>query len=140
MVYFIISHGRNEASSYAPRKIYTITLIYQIYPFIYNDLRYGTLASIHLFTQLCDWVFCSRYCPCWFCSVTQSCLNLCDPIDCSTPGIPIQHLPKLAIQPFHSLSFPLFLPSIFPTIRVFSNELALCIMWPKYWSFSMSFQ
>ena len=32
----------------------------------------------------------------------------------------------------------LFLPSIFPSIRVFSNELALCIRWPKYWSFSFS--
>jgi len=37
------------------------------------------------------------------------------------------------------LCFPLFLlPSIFPSIRVFSNELALCIRWPKYWSFSIS--
>ena len=35
----------------------------------------------------------------------------------------------------HSL---LFLPSIFPSIRVFSNESALCIKWPKYWSFSFS--
>ena len=35
--------------------------------------------------------------------------------------------------------FPLFLlPSVFPSIRVFSNELALCIRWPKYWSFSFS--
>ena len=36
------------------------------------------------------------------------------------------------------LGFPLLLPSIFPSIRVFSNELALCIGWPKYWSFSIS--
>ena len=43
-----------------------------------------------------------------------------------------------AIQPFHSLSFLLLLPSIFPSIRVFSNESALCIRWPKYWSFSVS--
>ena len=40
-----------------------------------------------------------------------------------------------AIQPSHPL---LFLPSIFPSIRVFSNELALLIRWPKYWSFSIS--
>ena len=32
----------------------------------------------------------------------------------------------------------LLLPSIFPSIKVFSNELALCIRWPKYWSFSFS--
>ena len=36
------------------------------------------------------------------------------------------------------LCFPLPLPSIFPSIRVFSNELAICIRWPKYWSFSVS--
>ena len=36
------------------------------------------------------------------------------------------------------LCHPLLLPSIFPSIRVFSNELALCIRWPKYWSFSFS--
>jgi len=37
-----------------------------------------------------------------------------------------------------TLCFPLFLPSIFPSIRLFSNESALCIRWPKYWSFSFS--
>ena len=36
------------------------------------------------------------------------------------------------------LCHPLLLPSIFPSIRVFSNESALCIGWPKYWSFSFS--
>ena len=41
-------------------------------------------------------------------------------------------------MPSHPLSSPLFLPSIFPSIRVFSNELALHIRWPKYWSFSFS--
>ena len=43
-----------------------------------------------------------------------------------------------AIQPSHPLLFPSPLPSIFPRIRVFSNESALCIRWPKYWSFSFS--
>jgi len=68
---------------------------------------------------------------------------------CSTPGFPVlyQH-PKLAqtnvhwvgdaIQP-STLCHPLLLlPSIFPSIRVFSNESSLCIRWPKYWSFSFS--
>ena len=79
------------------------------------------------------------------CSVTQSCLTLCDPMDCSTPGFPVlQHLPEFAqthihwvgdaIQPSH----PLLLPSISPSIRVFSNESAIYIRWPKYWSFSFS--
>ena len=42
-----------------------------------------------------------------------------------------------AIQPFHPLSSP-SPPSIFPSIRVFSSESALCITWPKYWSFSFN--
>ena len=78
-------------------------------------------------------------------SVAQSCLTLCDPMDCSTPGFPVHHLlPELAqthvhrvgdaIQPSHPLCL-LLLPSIFASIRIFSNELVLCIRWPKYWSF-----
>ena len=70
-------------------------------------------------------------------------------MDCSTPGFPnLHHLPELtqthvhgigdAIQPSHPLSSLLILPSIFPSIRVFSNELALHIRWPDYWSFSFS--
>ena len=43
-----------------------------------------------------------------------------------------------AIQPSHPLSPLLLLPSIFPSIRVFSSESVLCIRWPKYWSFSFS--
>ena len=83
------------------------------------------------------------------CSVTQSCLTLCDPIDCSTPGLPvIYHLPEPAqahvqsqwCHPNHLvLCHPLLLvPSTFPSIRVFSNESAPCIRWPKYWSFTFS--
>ena len=83
------------------------------------------------------------------CSVAQSFLTLCDPMDCSTPGFPVLHyLPEFAqshihrvgdaIQPSHSLSLLLFLPSVFPSIRVFPNEMALCIRWPKDWNFSIS--
>ena len=68
-------------------------------------------------------------------------------MDCSTPGFPVLHyLPKVAQTLFsESVMLPnylilccplLLLPSIFPIIRVFSNELALHIRWPKYWSFS----
>ena len=81
-------------------------------------------------------------------SVTQSCLTLCDPMDCSTPGFPVlHHLLELAqthvqvgdaIQPSHPLLSLLLPSSIFPSSKVFSNELALCIRWPKYWSFSIS--
>ena len=81
-----------------------------------------------------------------FSSDAQSCLTLCDPMDCSTPGLPVHHqLPKLmsidSVMPSNHLilCYPLLLPpSIFPSIRAFSNELALCIRWPKYWSFSFS--
>ena len=78
----------------------------------------------------------------FFSSVAQLCPTLCDPMDCSTPGFPVHHqLPELAqtqvhqvsdaIQPSHPHPL-LLLPSIFPSIRVFSNESALCMMWPKY--------
>ena len=83
-----------------------------------------------------------------FSSVAQSCPTLCNPMNCSTPGLPVHHqLPEStqdvhqvsdASQPSH-LCRPLLLQaSIFPSIRVFSNESALCIRWPKYWSFSFS--
>ena len=82
-----------------------------------------------------------------FSSVAQLCLTLCDPMDCSKQGLPVHHqlLEFIqthahgdAIQPSHPLSSLLLLMSIFPSIRVFSNESALHIMWPKYWSFSFS--
>ena len=76
-----------------------------------------------------------------FRSVAQSCVTLWDPMDCSTPGFPVLHqLPELAQTPSNHLILccPLLLPSIFPSIRVFSNELFLHIRWPKYWSFSFS--
>ena len=87
-----------------------------------------------LFTALC----------CCF-SVSQSCLTLCDSMDCSTPGFPViptfWSLFKLmsveSVIPFNHLIFChplLLLPSIFPSNRVFSNESALCIRWPN-WSF-----
>jgi len=83
-----------------------------------------------------------------FSSVTQSCLTLCDPMDCSTPGFPLsmtssRSLPKLtsieSVMPSNHLILCrplLLLPPIPP--RVFSNESALRIRWPKYWSFSFS--
>ena len=81
-------------------------------------------------------------------SVAQFCLTLCDPMDCSTPGFHVQHqLPELlklmsteSVRPSNHLILchPLLLPpSIFPSIRVFSNE-SVIIRWPKYWSFSFS--
>ena len=76
-------------------------------------------------------------------SVSQSCLTLCSPMDGSTPGFPVHHqLSELAethvhqvgdtIQPFNSLLSPSVLPSVLPSIRVFSNKSALRIRWPTF--------
>ena len=96
---------------------------------------------------------------CMFSSVQFSCLvvsNSLQPMDCSTPGLPVHcqllqftqthvHWVSDAIQPSHPLPSPsppaLNLPllaSIFPSIRVFSNESALRIRWQKYWNFSFN--
>ena len=82
-----------------------------------------------------------------FSSVAQSCLTLCDPMDCSTLGFPVHHqLLQLTQTHVHwvgdayQLSHPLSSPS-HPALslsRVFSNESVLHIMWPKYWNFSFS--
>ena len=84
-----------------------------------------------------------------FSSVTQSCPTLWDPMNRSTPGLPVHHRLQEsiqthvhrvddAIQSSHPLRPLLLLPSIFPSIRVFFNESALHIRWPEYWSFSFS--
>ena len=84
-----------------------------------------------------------------FSSVAQSCLTLCDLMDCSMPGLPVHtnswSLLKLmsvvSVMPSNRLILChlLLLPSsIFPSIRVFSSESVLCIKWPKYGSFSFS--
>ena len=82
-------------------------------------------------------------------SVTQSCLNLCNPMECSTPGLPVPptsgSLPKFmsiaSVMPSSHLILchpSLLLPSIFPSIKDFSKESSVCIRWAKYWSFSFS--
>ena len=72
--------------------------------------------------------------------VAQSCLTLCDPMDCSTLGISWSLLKLMSIESvMPSNHCPLLLlPSIFPSIRVFSSESVLRIRWPKYQSFSIS--
>ena len=78
------------------------------------------------------------HCCCCCYSVTQSCPTLCNPLDCSTPGFPVLHYHLEFAQTYvHESEMPsnqlilcyplLFLPSVFPSIRVFSNELALHI-------------
>ena len=85
-----------------------------------------------------------------FSSVTQSCLTLCDPINCSMPGLPVHHqLPEFtqthihrvsdATQPSHPLSSPSPpAPNQSLPASESSNESTLHMRWPKYWSFSFS--
>ena len=86
---------------------------------------------------------------CGGCSVTQSCLSLWDPMDCSQAGFPVLHyILEFAqthiywvsddIQPSNPLYPLLLLPSIFLRLRVTSNESVLHIRWPKDWNFSFS--
>ena len=76
-----------------------------------------------------------------------SCVRLCDTMDYSTPGLPVPHRSLLKLMSIESvmpsnhliLCHPLLpLPSIFTSLRFFSNESVLRIRWPKYWSFSFS--
>ena len=84
-----------------------------------------------------------------FSPIIQSCLTFYDPMDCSTPGFPVHHyllsllkfMSVVSVMPSNHLILchPLvLLPSIFPSIRMFSNESVLRIRWPKYWNFSFS--
>ena len=102
-----------------------------LYPLSHMNPLYNTFSSVQLS------------------SVTQSCLTLCNPMDCSTQAsLSITNswsLPKLMsielVIPANHLILCgplLLLPSIFPSIRVFSNESVLHIRWPKYCSFSFS--
>ena len=130
-----------------------------------NTLQYSCLgnpmdrgnwwATVHGVTKIWTWlsdlttttsIWMTQMC---CCSVAQSCLTLCNLMDCSTLGFPVlHHLLESAqtnvhwvgdaIQPSHPLSSLHLWPSIFPSIRVFSNASTLWIRWPKYWSFSFS--
>ena len=82
-----------------------------------------------------------------FSSVAQSYPTLCNPTDCSTPGFPVRHqLLELAETHVRCIGDPIqsshpllsLSPSVFPSIRVFSNESVLRMMWPKYWNFSLN--
>ena len=87
---------------------------------------------------------------CCCCSVARSCPTLCNPMDCSTSGFPggftiswslFKPMSIESMMPSNRLilcHLLLLLPSIFPSIRVFFNESALCIRWPKDWSFTFS--
>ena len=84
-----------------------------------------------------------------FSPVTQSCPTLCNPMNCSTPGLPVHHqlwssrrlMSIESVMPSNHLilcCLLLLLPPLPPRIRVFSNESTLRMRWPKYWNFSFS--
>ena len=84
-----------------------------------------------------------------FSSVSQSCPTLCDPMNCSTPVVPVHTNTRSSLRltsiesvmPSSHLIVCrplLLLPALPPSIKVFSNESTLHMRWPKYWSFSIS--
>ena len=83
-----------------------------------------------------------------FSSIAELCPTLCDPMNCSTSGLPVHHqLPKFTQTHIHRVrdaiqpSYPLLSPSPpapNPSQRVFSNESTVHMRWPKYWNFSFS--
>ena len=129
------------------KKVWKFLIKLNIYYLAYNPAilfidTYSREIKTYIHTKTCIWILCCR-------SVTQSYPSLCDPMDCSTPGFPVHHhLLDLAQTHVIELVMPsnhlilchplLLLPSIFPSIRVFSNESALHIRSPKYWSWSFS--
>ena len=87
---------------------------------------------------------------CFCCSVPESCLTLCDPMDRNPPQAPLSSTISQSSLKFIFINMVmlsnhlllccplLLLPSVFPSIRVFFSESALHIRWPKDWSFSFT--
>ena len=122
-----------------------ITICLSVFPL--GSVLPGTLCFLNLvdYFLICVWKVCSYL----FCSVLFSCsvLSDCDPINCSNQAslsvTNSRSLFKLmstesVMPPNHSILCQPLLPSVFHSIRVFSNESALRMRWPKYWSFSFS--
>ena len=115
---------------------------------IYNSQ--GMEANIIMEAKASSREECGKvWCVCVFIVVVSQSSPLCDPMDCSTPGFPVLHyLPEFgqthvieSVMPANHLVLCcplLLLSSIFPSIRVFSNESTLLIKWLKYWNFSLS--
>ena len=103
------------------------------------------ISNISIFVERAYNIFYEHH----FNAVTQSCPTLCDPMNCSTQAslsitiswssLKLMSIELVMLSSHLILCRPLLLlPPIPPRIRVFSNQLTLCMRWPKYWSFSFS--
>ena len=119
----------------------TFCICVYIYINLKRSVVFITLSSHQMHICVTSYILCC-------CSVTKSCLTLCTPWAATCQAslsftISWSWLKLMSIEsvmpPNHLiLCYPFLLPSIFPSIRVFSKELVLRIRWPKYWSFSFS--
>ena len=144
-------------SEYRPVSNLLLLLVSQLYLTLCDSMDwrkpgFPEINCIHFIENMsfinCIWKF-KKEVSVQFSSVAQSCLILCDPVNWSTPGFlsitnsqsPPKPMSIESVLPSNHLIFCcplLLLPSIFPSIMVFSNESALLIRWPKYWSFSFN--
>ena len=116
-------------------------LCWKIFNYSFNSITCELSVCISYF-------FLVQFSSVQFSSFAQLCPTLCDPMNCSMPGLPVHHqLPEFTqtqCPSSHPSSHPilchplLLLPPIPPSIRVFSNESTVRMRWPKYWSFSFS--
>ena len=145
-IYEVFLHHLSYSQCFAEN--YSVTLSFS-FEYSQRQETYHLLSQLILFgksspLESASWKLAQICC----CSVAQSCLTLCSPMDCSMLGFPVLHyLPEFAQTHMHWINDAnhlilchtlLFLPSVFASIRVFSYELALHIRWLKYWSFSFS--
>ena len=131
-IFYFFCFGYVTCKMFSFNVLYRSAILFEVFSFHWNV---GKLSK--------------NGCSAVLCLVTHWCPTLCDPTDCSTPGFPVLHyLPGFAQTHAHEsvmpsnhliLCHPLpLLPSIFPSIRVFSKESALPMRCSKYWGFRLS--
>ena len=137
--------GLNSKSKYTHTHTHIYIYIYTHNVFFMHESINGQLSCFPVLTIVKNCF--SKHGGC--CSVAKSCLTICDPMDCSMPVplsstisqilLKLMSIESMMLSNHLILCHPLpHLPSIFPSIRVFSKESALCVRWPVYWSFSFS--
>ena len=138
--FIVISENQNPTILFSLPPPHLSTLLFHFQTFIYTrGICFSFLEDSTVGRRV--W-----FQSCFRCSAAKSCLTLCSSIDCSTQSFTISRsllkfMSMESVMPSSHLIVcgPCFLlPSIFPSIRVFSNESALHIRQPKYWSFSFS--